>query len=202
MQLYGMLDSPYVRRVAISLAYYGQAFEHRPLSVFGDYAAFEKINPVVKAPSLMLDDGTLLLDSSLILEYLEAISSHSLLPSSLDARAAVLNRVGLALTVCEKSIQLVYEHHLRPAEKRHQPWIDRVKRQLEAGCRQLDQQQSSIGDHPEEIITQADISTAVAWSFVQFHFGEEMPAPDYPALTRHMTAMEARETFRRHPIEG
>lgn len=72
MKLIGMLDSPYVRRVAISLAAYGVAFEHRPLSVFSDYAAFAELNPAVKAPTLLLDDGTVLMDSTLILHYLEA----------------------------------------------------------------------------------------------------------------------------------
>lgn len=50
MKLVGMLDSPYVRRVAISLDLYGVDFEHQPLSVFSTYEQFAQINPVVKAP--------------------------------------------------------------------------------------------------------------------------------------------------------
>ncbi len=57
MQLIGMLDSPYVRRVAISLQLLGLHFEHRSVSVFSTFAQFQKINPVVKAPSLICDDG-------------------------------------------------------------------------------------------------------------------------------------------------
>jgi glutathione S-transferase len=70
MRLIGMLDSPYVRRVAISLTAVGIPFEHEPLSVFRTYKEFEAINPVVKAPTLVLDDGTVLMESSLILEYI------------------------------------------------------------------------------------------------------------------------------------
>lgn len=69
MQLIGMLDSPYVRRTAISLAALGLPFEHRALSVFSTFDAFHAINPVVKAPTLICDDGVVLMDSSLILEY-------------------------------------------------------------------------------------------------------------------------------------
>lgn len=69
MKLVGMLDSPYVRRVAISLDLYGVEFEHQALSVFTTYDEFARINPVVKAPSLVLDDSTVLMDSSLILDY-------------------------------------------------------------------------------------------------------------------------------------
>ena len=45
MKLVGMLDSPYVRRVAISLDLYGVDFEHQPLSVFSTYEQFASINP-------------------------------------------------------------------------------------------------------------------------------------------------------------
>ena len=68
MQLIGMLDSPYVRRVAISLQLLGLDFEHRPISVFRTFDQFRQINPVVKAPTLVCDDGTVLMDSTLIPE--------------------------------------------------------------------------------------------------------------------------------------
>ena len=68
MQLIGMLDSPYVRRVAVSLQLLGLPFEHRSLSVFRGFEQFRQVNPVVKAPTLGCDDGTLLMDSGLILD--------------------------------------------------------------------------------------------------------------------------------------
>ncbi|MEJ0006416.1 MAG: glutathione S-transferase N-terminal domain-containing protein [Steroidobacteraceae bacterium] len=51
MLLIGMLDSPYVRRVAISLQCRGLAFEHHSVSVFRHVDEFRAINPVVKAPT-------------------------------------------------------------------------------------------------------------------------------------------------------
>jgi protocatechuate 4,5-dioxygenase beta chain len=117
MQLIGMLDSPYVRRVAISLQLLGLRFEHRSLSVFRSLDEFRLINPVVKAPSLVCHDGTVLMDSSLILDYAEAMATggRSLMPRDLAERRQVLRRTGLALAACEKAVQVVYEHHLRPA---------------------------------------------------------------------------------------
>src|SRR6266849_1703389 len=67
MILIGMLDSPYVRRCAVSLKLMDVAFEHRPLSVFRNFDQFRKVNPVVKAPTLVCGDGTVLMDSTLIL---------------------------------------------------------------------------------------------------------------------------------------
>ena len=129
MQLIGMLDSPYVRRVAISLRLLEVPFEHRSVSVFSTFEQFRQINPVVKAPSLVCDDGEVLMDSTLILDYAEALAApgRTLMPSSISERQHALRVIGLALAACEKTVQIVYERQLRPAEKQHQPWIDRVQ---------------------------------------------------------------------------
>jgi glutathione S-transferase len=72
MKLIGMLDSPYVRRVAICLKLLKLDFEHRSISVFSTYEQFKQINPVVKAPTLVLDNGQTLSDSTLIIDDLAA----------------------------------------------------------------------------------------------------------------------------------
>ena len=60
MRLIGMLDSPYVRRVAIALDCLGIPFTHESVSVFSTFEQFRSINPVVKAPTLVCDDGELI----------------------------------------------------------------------------------------------------------------------------------------------
>ena len=77
--LLGLYDSPYVRRVAIALQLLGLRFEHNPLSVFRTFDQFQSINPVVKAPTLVCDDGGVLMDSTLILEYAQALAGRRLL---------------------------------------------------------------------------------------------------------------------------
>ena len=197
MKLIGMLDSPYVRRVAISLELYGVAFEHQSLSVFSTFNEFSQINPVVKAPTLVLDDGTVLMDSSLILEYLETLApaDRKLLPRQPAALAKDLHVLGLALAACEKSVQIVYEHNLRPAEKLHAPWLERVSGQLLAAYGLLDKQ---LGD--SEALTQASITAAVAWSFSQFTVASVVKADAFPNLQRHAERLEQHPAFRRYPI--
>ncbi|MDB5739409.1 MAG: glutathione transferase domain containing protein, partial [Alphaproteobacteria bacterium] len=68
MLLIGMLDSPFVRRVAVSLKVLGLPFEHQSVSVFRHFDQFAALNPVVKAPTLIADDGTVLMESTLILQ--------------------------------------------------------------------------------------------------------------------------------------
>ena len=92
MKLIGMLDSPYVRRVAVSMKLMGLPFEHESISVFRTYDRFKAINPVVKAPSFICDDGTVLMDSTLILDYLESIApaKRRLMPGEVEARKEAL----------------------------------------------------------------------------------------------------------------
>ena len=109
MKLIGMLDSPYVRRVAVSLALYGVEFEHLPLSVFSAVEPFAKFNPVVKAPTLILDNAVRLMDSTLILHYFESQADlqRKLLPAAGPALAEDLQTLGWILAASEKAVQQV-----------------------------------------------------------------------------------------------
>lgn len=198
MQLIGMLDSPYVRRVSISLQLLSIPFEHRSISVFSTFEQFRQINPVVKAPTVVCDDGEVLMDSTLILEYAEALAAphKSLMPAGIAERRHVLRMIGLALAACEKSVQIVYEHNLRPKEKQHAPWITRVQGQLFAAYRALEHE---LRDKPLEVgnktINQAGISTAVAWRFTQMMLPEIISASDYPALQAFSEQAERLDAF-------
>src|SRR5215472_6487641 len=107
MRLIGMLDSPYVRRVAISFTLMDLAFRHEAVSVFRNWDAFAAINPVVKAPTAVTDDGTVLMDSALILEYAERLvpAERRLTPAAPAEHARAQRIVGLALAACEKTVQ-------------------------------------------------------------------------------------------------
>jgi glutathione S-transferase len=197
MKLIGMLDSPYVRRVAISLQLLGLRFEHQSLSVFRTFSEFQRINPVVKAPTFLCDDGEVLMDSTLILEYAEAAARpRTLMPSGLKALQYDLRLIGLALAACEKSVQIFYERGLRPPEKLHQPWVDRVTGQLLAAYGALEQE---LARQPLEAtrssIRQSGVSVAVAWHFTQQMLPEVVPAADFPRLVAFSAAAEALPEF-------
>jgi len=203
MQLIGMLDSPFVRRVAISFATLGIPFEHKAVSVFSTFEQFHAINPVVKAPSLVCDDGEVLMDSSLILEYAEALavpSGKSLMPAGLLARQHALRLIGLALAGCEKSVQIVYEQNLRPAEKRHQPWLERVQKQLLAAYSGLEAElrQTKLNSGA----TQAGITSAVAWQFTQMMLPGLLDAGNFPLLQSLSQESEKLPQFIAFPPEG
>ena len=204
MQLIGMLDSPYVRRVAVSLRLMGLDYEHRSLSVFGDFESFRAINPPVKAPTLVCDNGQVLMDSTLILDYAEhlPVRRRSLMPADLPQRQRTLRLIGLALVACEKAVQLVYERQLRPPEKQHEPWLARVGGQLRAACAELETELARVPlACTPETIDQAGVTIAVAWQFIQHVVPQAAPAADSPALGAYSIRAEALPEFMAVPYD-
>lgn len=205
MKLIGMLDSPYVRRTAISLKCMGIPFEHQALSVFKDFAKFQEINPVVKAPTLVFDSGEVLMDSTIILHYAESAvpASRRLMPHLGDEFRSALQIVGLALAASEKAVQLVYEKNLRPLEKQHQPWIERVKVQLHAACNALE---AKLNLNDVELtpayITQPFITSAVVWQFIQSMLPDTIPAAEFPRLQALSNYAETLPEFLAFPPVG
>ncbi|MFG6489061.1 glutathione S-transferase [Roseateles sp. BYS78W] len=205
MKLIGMLDSPFVRRVAISMRLLGLPFEHRAVSVFRGFDEFQRINPVVKAPTLVCraeDGGSVLMDSTLMLQYAEALAGRSLIPATPAELARELRLIGLALAACEKTAQIVYERGLRPAEKQHAPWLERVTGQLHAAYRALDDELAAQPlDTTEAGLRQSGITAGVAWSFTQFVLPEVVPVAAFPHLAAHATAVEQLPVFRAIPCD-
>ena len=206
MQLIGMLDSPYVRRVAVSMAVLGSPFEHRAVSVFRHFDAFAEANPVVKAPTLIEDDGTLLIDSSLILDHLDHKVSpgQRLMPQEAAARQRALHLIGFALAACEKTVQISYEQNLRPADKQHRPWLDRLSGQLSAAYDVLERDMSERAPTSwllGERIMQPDITVAATWRFTQYILPGKVDPARYPALTAFSEAAEKLPEFIGAPLD-
>ena len=203
MQIVGMLDSPYVRRVAIAAQCLSIDYEHRPLSIFHAYEEFRQLNPLVKVPTLICDDGEMLVDSTLIVDYLQTIGKggRNIYPSDETGRRKALQLNGISLVAMEKLVQIIYETRHRPEEYVHQPWIDRVMQQLRSGLEMLegyagDGESWFFGDD----ITLADISVAVAWSFCQLTAKKRIAATDFPGLSRFSERAEALPEFIACPI--
>jgi glutathione S-transferase len=204
MVLIGMLDSPYVRRVAVSLKLMGLPFEHRAVSVFRHFDTFAAVNPVVKAPSFICEDGTVLMDSTLIVDYLEhcAAPSKALMPARAAERQEALRLVGLALAACDKCVQVVYEKEQRPAHKRHAPWLDRVVGQANAAFVELERAAGKARPWLQgERLNGADVAVACAWRFGQYYVDGEVPAARYPALVAYSARAEALPEFASTPLD-
>ncbi len=203
MKLIGMLDSPYVRRVAICLKLLKLDFEHQSISVFSTYEQFKQLNPVVKAPTLLLDDGQALMDSTLIIDYLAHLTpaGASLLPEAPAARLRAYRLTGLALAAAEKSVQIVYEHK-RPDDKQHAPWLARVSEQLLAACGALEADLAAAPlPAPGQPFGNAEVTIAVAWNFIQMMMPTLVVADHFPQLKAFSALAERRAEFISTPAE-
>jgi glutathione S-transferase len=189
-----MLDSPYVRRVAVSLRVLGLDFVLDQVSVFRHFERFAAINPVVKAPSFVTDDGVVLMDSGLMLEHIAHLAPRSLMPADRASHEVALRQLGLALAACDKSVSILYERTQRPAEKQHQPWLDRVRGQLLAAYGALEKEVSPDW-FTGEALMQPQITVAVAWRFSQHAVGDVVQAADFPRLSLLSTRAEQLPAF-------
>ncbi len=203
MRLIGMLDSPYVRRVAIAFECLGVAFEHEAVSVFSTFEKFRSINPVVKAPTLVCDDGEVIMDSSLILQFVEAAKTNgrSLWPTDAMELQHDFRAVSLALAACEKSVQTVYERNLRPATAQYEPWLSRVRGQLLSAYAGLE---GEVANRPRAFagLSHAGITAAVAWQFTQSELASVVPVALCPALSAFSERMERLPQFSKYPPAG
>lgn len=199
IKLIGMMDSPYVRRVAISLELYGVKFESQPLSVFSTFEAFSRINPAVKAPTLILDNGIRLMDSSLILNYFEsqATPERRLLHVAPDAQAKDLQTLGFILAAAEKAVQNVYEHHQRPVEKQHAAWVERITTQLLAACREWN---TLLETRPTTVPDQVAVTSTVVWTFIQSMIPHVVNAADFREIQAFAESFESQAVFKKYPF--
>lgn len=208
MQLIGYMDSPFVRRVAVTMQFLGIDYQHRELSIFRDFDEFRTINPMVKVPTLLLEDGQVLGDSTLIIDYLESqVAGRSLMPVHKDAYLLALRYTCTALVAMEKVAQLLYETSQRPSDLQYGPWITRLQQQLEGAADMMESTVSSCTDSPYQWLlgddlTQADISTAVAWRFMMNTEKVNLKPRDYPALVAFSERAEGLPEFIACPLSG
>lgn len=199
MLLIGMLDSPFVRRVAISLKLLGLPHEHGNWSVGRDFERIRQYNPLVKVPTLVLDDGEVLSDSAAILDYLDhrVGPEHALLPAGGALRRQALQLMVLATGACEHARDLLYERSMRPPEKQHEPWSERRRTQLLGAVAELERRVAALAGRPwllGEALTQADITVGCAFAFLA-DAGVVGEPGGFPALQQHSRQCEQLPEF-------
>lgn len=183
MILYGRDVSPFVRRVAVWSALQGREVERRQLMVTGeDFALLKTLNPVARVPVLVLDDGTRLIDSHAIGDWLDETSPNGvrLVPASGAARRDALQRLAIAAGTAEKAVALVYERNRRPENLHWKEWQQRLVGQVQGGLSALEAAAPDTGwtgDAPDA----GDIATVIAYQFVEAS-NPWVLEPGYPRL--------------------
>lgn len=200
MILIGMFDSPYVRRVGVSMRLLGIDFEHANWSVGRDFEHIREHNPLGRVPTLVLDDGDSLIDSAAILDYLDELvgTDRALMPVSGQPRRDALRLMALATGAADKGIAQVYERIFRPPEKYHRPWTERCRLQMEAALTELDKccevrgpSQWLVGER----LTQADVTTACVFAYLNEALDLQASSLAFSAISKLSARCEALPEF-------
>jgi glutathione S-transferase len=205
MILAGQYDSPYVRRVAVALHLIGVPFTRDNRSVFADADEMRRINPLGRVPSLVLDDGEVLVDSWAILDYLEEIAPthRALLPISGVARRRALRLSAIACGAMDKAVSGYYERTLRPPERVFGAWIDRCELQVASALAALEAETPDDGWYlGGRRPMQPDVTVGCLLGFLRLRAAHLAPDGRYPRLDAHAAACEALPEFAQTPTNA
>jgi glutathione S-transferase len=190
LTLYGGDRSPFVRRVAYWLNLQGRAYQRRPVDLWvRDFETIRDRNPLSRVPILVLEDGTSLIETFSIIDYLEesADAAQRLLPAGGSARRAVLHDLALASGTAEKVVALIYETERRPADKVWSDWQQRLTAQAGAGLAALERVVPTEGWHGGARPNGADCALAALHALLL-----TVKAADFLADVPRLTAFGAR----------
>ncbi len=198
MILIGQYDSPFVRRVGIALTLYGLRFEHRPWSAFGDAEKIRSYNPLTRVPTLVLDDGDVLVDSHSMLDYLDSLvpAERAMFPVAEPARHRALKIAAMASGLGDKAVSLFYEQRLH--REVSDVFVDRCRAQIFAALAALEADRAArssahwFGDR----IGHADIVVAAVLRFIAEAHPGLMAMTQFPALAAHAARLEALPVFK------
>ena len=191
----GVLPSPFVRKVCVVLAEKNVGYR---MFVHGASVPGTRIpdfNPLGKIPVLIVDDTRTLFDSSVIVEYIDAIAPEPrLIPAELDARIDVRRWEALADGTCDAAVAVVAENR-RVESERSQSFIAKQTGKIERGiaemARALGERTHCAGD----VMTLADVATGVTLAYIDYRMPQLPWRSQYPSLSRLADAMDARPSF-------
>lgn len=201
MILSGQYDSPFTRRVAITLRVLGYAYAHDTRSVFGDFDAMRMLNPLGRIPALTLDDGAVLVDSAAILDWLDEVAGPNAALVALKGRARrdALQTIALACGAVEKFGAVNYERLIRPSVHRWPDWIERCLTQGRGALGALELREWA---HPDRL-DQTHITTACLVGYLRLTLPDEISPEVFPKLIALSEFCEGRPEFRAtHPGEA
>ena len=196
MILIGQYDSPFVRRVAVTLNLYHLPFTRNTMSVFSDAEQMKHFNPLVRIPSLKLDNDELLWESDYIIDHLDERvgPARALIPQEGEERRHVLQTTALSKGCVDKAGAVVYERHFHPSEHRSTEWESRCLDQLRGGLAELEHRATKRWFHGDRL-THADVMTGCMLGYLVLRLPEAFPESRYPKLHAFAQRCELNAAF-------
>ena len=195
MKLIGSLASPFVRKVRIVLAEKRIDYDFEIDNPWKPDALTPRFNPLGKVPVLVLDDGSTLFDSRVIVAFLgNATPIARLLPADNRERIEVRRWEALADGVLDAGVAARLENQ-REAKLRSEAWIQRQMGKVRAGLAAMD---ADLGERPwcaGNGFSLADIAVGVCLGWLEFRFPKLDWNKDFANLARHFAKLSERQSF-------
>jgi len=196
MKLIGSLTSPYVRKVRIVFSEKKVDVDLQLENVWAADSKIAQSNPLGKVPCLILDDGEVIFDSRVIVEYADALSPVSkLIPGDNRERASVKTWEALADGIMDAGILARLERTWRPAAQQSSAWVDRQMGKIDIALVQMSQK---LGDNAwchSNQMTLADVATGCALGYLLFRFPDIQWQAQHPNLDRLYQKLLQRPSF-------
>lgn len=198
MKLIGSLTSPYVRKVRIVLGEKSIDHEFTNDPPFSPDTRVAQVNPLGKVPALIMDDGYILFDSRVIVEYLDDLNgpeSGRLIPAVGPQRLRVKRWEALADGIIDACVA-IYLERKRPESQQSQEWIERQQKKIDQGLQAV---AAELGDKPwceGESMTLADIALGCAFGYLDARFPAVKWRDTYPNLVRLADKLAERQSFK------
>ena len=196
MILVGQFDSPFVRRVAVTLHHYHMPYERNPLSVFRNVDDMQKVNPLVRVPALILETGETLIDSDAIIDHLDEMAgpARALTPAHGPERRRVLQAVALATGTADKVVALFFERLFHSDKHINHEFEKRMLAQIAAALTKLEHDCGSPWFFDNRM-TQADVTIGCMIGHMKMRAPECFPVNKYPKLHALALHCETKEDF-------
>ena len=204
MVLVGQLDSPFVRRVAATMTQYGLSFDRHSLSVFGDREEVMRLNPLGKVPALVLDGGETLIESAIIIDFLDDLAGEeiALTPRSGSRRRFILRIAAIAAGISERAVQIRSETVRRPLNLQNPEFVDSYLASIRTSLDFLERTVEGnwcCGEGP----THADFALTAGLGHLTARVEEFADISAWPKLAAVQEEGEKLEAFRANPfIDG
>ncbi|GGC79223.1 glutathione S-transferase family protein [Undibacterium terreum] len=197
MKLIGSLASPYVRKVRIVMAEKKLDYALILENVWAPETTIQESNPLGKVPCLLMEDGLVMYDSRVIVEYLDTLTPvGKLIPANGRERAEVKCWEALADGIMDAAILVRLEKTQRAEAQQSDAWIARQMSKVSASLKSMSE---SLGESPfctGNHLTLADISVACALGWLAFRFPEIDWRTDYPNLAKLFDKLSERPSFK------
>jgi glutathione S-transferase len=195
MKLIASYTSPYARKVRIALAEKKIEYDFVEESPWAAQTTVPTYNPLGKVPVLVLDDGTTLFDSRVIVEYLDTVSPVSrLIPEPNRQRIVVKRWEALADGICDAAVAVVLESK-RSARQQNKDWIERQLRKIDLGLKELGNELGEKVWCNGEAYSLADIATGCALAYLDLRHAAIDWRAAYPNLVKLAEKLAKRPSF-------